>query len=115
MKKVSVIAAVGLLASGAAFAGFVEVAGNPETIVTVEQIAQMRDEMPVVMQGKIVQNMGDEKYLFQDGTGSIAVEIDDEDWAGQTVSPANTVKIYGEVDTGLFKDEIDVDKIMIVE
>ncbi len=114
MKKISIVA-VCAMAAVPAFAGFVEIAGNPETIVTVTQIEQMRDEMPVIMQGKIVQSMGDEKYLFQDGTGAITVEIDNEDWRGQTVSPANTVKIYGEVDTGLFKDEIDVDRIVVVE
>ncbi len=88
--------------------GFV---GGQETIVTVKQVKEMRDDVNVVVQGKILQRMGDEKYLFEDGTGSITVEIDKEDWRGQTVTPADTVKLYGEVDRGFLKTEIDVDYV----
>lgn len=122
MKKISVIAVIGAFAGGAAFAEFVPAAPNgqggfindAETIVTVRQVEALRDDVPVIIQGKIIQRMGDEKYLFEDGTGSIVVEIDDDDWAGQTVSPANTVKLYGEVDAGLFKSEVDVDRITVL-
>lgn len=124
MKKVSVMAIASILTVGSAFAdfqpnnpsavktypmgGFV---GGKETIVTVKQVKEMRDDVPVVVQGNILQRMGDDKYLFEDSTGSITVEIDNEDWRGQTVSPADTVKLYGEVDAGLFKTEIDVDYV----
>lgn len=123
MKKISMIALGGILSVGAAFAGFQPdtpvqkpssmggFVGGSETIVTIKQVKEMRDDVPVVVQGNIVQRMGDEKYLFEDKTGSITVEIDDEDWRGQTVSPSDTVKLYGEVDAGLFKTEIDVDYV----
>lgn len=123
MKKISMIALGGVLSVGAAFAGFQPdtpvqkpssmggFVGGSENIVTVKQVKEMRDDVPVVVQGNIVQRMGDEKYLFEDKTGSITVEIDDEDWRGQTVSPSDTVKLYGEVDAGLFKTEIDVDYV----
>ncbi len=88
--------------------GFID--GN-EAIVTVEQVNEMRDDIPVVLQGVIVQRMGDEKYLFQDSTGSITVEIDDDNWGGVTVSPEEVIKIYGDVDRGIFSTEIDVDYI----
>ncbi|MBQ2016909.1 MAG: NirD/YgiW/YdeI family stress tolerance protein, partial [Alphaproteobacteria bacterium] len=52
-----------------------------------------------------------EKYLFEDATGSITVEIDDDEWRGQTVTPADTVKLYGEVDRGIFKTEIEIDRV----
>lgn len=84
--------------------------GN-ETIVTVKQAKEMRDDTNVIMQGKIVAQVKGDKYTFEDNTGSITVEIDDEDWRGQTVTPSDTVKIYGEVDRGLTKTEIDVDTI----
>lgn len=122
MKKVSIMAAVCALVAGAAHAdfqpntpqatspmgGFV---GGTENIVTVSQVKEMRDDTPVIIQGNIVQRMGDEKYLFQDSTGSITIEIDRKDWRGQTVSPSDTVKLYGEVDSGLFKTEVDVDYV----
>lgn len=120
MKKISVIAALGTIASGAAFADFQPnnpapvgggfVGGN-EIIVTVSQVKEMRDDTPVIIQGRIVQRMGDEKYLFEDSTGSVTVEIDRKDWRGQTVTPSDTVKLYGEVDSGMFKTEVDVDYV----
>lgn len=130
MKRLSSIALVGTLFVGAAMADFIEPVteaktavteqasntkggfmGGNETVVTIKQVNEMRDDVPVVVQGHIVQRMGHEKYLFEDSTGSITVEIDDDEWRGQTVVPADTVKLYGEVDRGIFKTEIDVDRV----
>lgn len=119
MKKLSVIATLALI-TGSACADFQPMknnnmpmgggfVGGKESIVTVRQVKEMRDDVPVVVQGRILQRMGDDKYLFEDSTGSLTVEIDKEDWRGLTVSPADTVKLYGEVDANWFKTEIDVD------
>ena len=125
MNKISLFALLGILTAGAASAefagpnapaatatnergGFVS---GAETIVTVKQVNEMRDDVPVIVQGHILQRMGDEKYLFEDSTGSITVEIDDDDWRGQTISPSDTVKLYGEVDRGIFKTQIEVDYV----
>ena len=117
------IALGGILSVGAAFAGFQPdtpvqkpssmggFVGGSESIVTVKQVKEMRDDVPVVVQGNIVQRMGDEKYLFEDSTGSITVEIDNKDWRGQTVSPSDPVQLYGEGAAGLFKTEIDIDYV----
>ncbi len=117
MKKVSLFAIFSAMFAMAANAEFVAVApaggfvdGN-ETIVTVDQVKNLRDDVPVVMMGKIVKSMGDEMYLFEDATGTIRVEIDDDDWRGQTVTPNDTVKLRGEVDAGIFTTEVDVDVI----
>lgn len=120
MKKVSVFVIAGMMTSSAAFAGFIADAPvassqNADVIVTVAQVKKMRDDAPVIVQGNIVQRMGDEKYLFRDGTDSVIVEIDDEDWGGVDVRATDTVKLYGEVDSGLFKTEIDVDRIEKIE
>ena len=129
MKKISVSVLSLLMVMGGAFANFegpdatakpeVQHHANPkggfvggnETIVTIEQVNEMRDGVPVVVVGRIVQRTGDEKYLFEDDGGSIIVEIDDEDWRGQTVAPTDTVKLFGEVDRGIFKTEIEIDYV----
>ena len=124
MKKISMTVLAGVLSIGAAFANFEGANGtapthstkggfvNPtETIVTVAQVNEMRDGVHVVVQGRIAQSMGDEKYLFEDSTGSITVEIDDDEWRGQTVTPSDTVKLRGEVDRGIFKTEVEVDYV----
>lgn len=120
MKKISMIALSGLLVFGAANAEFQSTTPTTskggfmpdnETIVTVKQVMEMRDDVPVIVQGRIVQRMGDETYLFEDSTGNIRIEIDDDDWRGQTITPNDTVKLYGEVDRGIFKTEIDIDYV----
>ena len=120
MKKISMLALSGLLAFGTAHAEFQQTTtqsakggfiSDSEPIVTVKQVMEMRDDVPVIVQGHIVQRMGDETYLFEDNTGSIRVEIDNDEWRGQTVTPTDTIKLYGEVDRGIFKTEIDVNYI----
>ena len=122
MKKVSYAILLSVFITGHAKAEFVEevtivqmgpggfVAGQ-ETISTVKQVNEMRNDVPVIVVGNLVQRMGDEKYLFEDSTGSMTVEIDDDAWRGQTVTPSDIVKLYGEVDRGIFKTEIDVDYV----
>ena len=62
-------------------------------VVTVEQASKMKDESQVILRGNIESSLGDEKYLFKDKTGSIRVEIDDDDWKGLVVKPTDTVEI----------------------
>lgn len=123
MKKSYILALACTLVAGTATAGFQPgtnaqqpnakggFVGGTETIINVNQVKEMRDDVPVIVKGNIVQRMGNEKYLFEDATGSITVEIDDDDWRGQTITPSDNVKLYGEVDAGLFKTEIDVDYV----
>lgn len=108
MKKMFVCAMAVMMSVTAASAGFVD---NNETIVTVAQVKEMRDDVPVIVTGQIIKSMGDEKYLFRDATDSIVIEIDDDDWNGLTVTPEDNVKLYGEVESKLFKTEIEVDRI----
>ena len=123
MKKISIFAiTLVAVATNAAMAGFQSdtmqktnpmggFVGGTENIVTVNQVKEMRDDVPVIVKGHIIQRMGDEKYLFEDSTGSVTVEIDDKDWRGQTITPSDTVKLFGEVDSGWFNTEIDVDYV----
>lgn len=92
--------------------GFVS---DTETIVTVDQVGSLRDDTYVVVQGNIVRRVSGDKYLFQDSTGTMTVEIDDEGFNGLTVTPNDTIKMYGEVDRGLTKTEIDIDYIEKVQ
>ncbi|MBD5400926.1 NirD/YgiW/YdeI family stress tolerance protein [bacterium] len=82
-----------------------------DTIITVKQAKDMKDDTDVVLQGKIVSQFGGERYTFADDTDSIMVEIDDDAWKGQTITPEDTVRIYGEVDRGIFSTEVEVDRV----
>ena len=82
-------------------------------VSTVAEAAKMSDDQAVVLEGKIKQGLGDEKYLFHDASGEITIEIDDEDWRGLSVGPEDTVEISGEVDKELFDVKVDVDTIKL--
>ncbi len=121
MKKISIFSIVGALMASAASAEFVEAVSvttgpggfieNENVVVSVKQAKEMRDEVPVVVEGFIIKRLGDEEYLFEDISDSIVVEIDDDDWRGQNITPTDKVRLRGDVDKGLFTTEIEVDYV----
>ncbi len=80
--------------------------------VTVAEAKKLNDDAPVIMTGKITKSLGGEKYLFTDNTGSVTVEIDDDDWKGVDVNEKDEVEIRGEVEKDFTSFEIDVDSIV---
>ncbi len=86
-----------------------------KTTSTVSEAQAMPDDAPVVLQGTISSASGDEMYIFTDGTGSINVEIDDDDMAGLNISPNDVVMIQGEIDRNGNTVEIDVDEIILAQ
>lgn len=89
--------------------------GPSVEIITVEQAKGMSDDTFVVLQGNIKQNIGDELYVFTDSSGSINIEIDDDDWNGVSVGPDDLVEIRGEIDKGWTSIEIDVDQVRKID
>jgi uncharacterized protein (TIGR00156 family) len=78
-------------------------------------VEALPDDAKVVLQGYILSHIRSDHYLFQDDTGSITVEIDNDNWRGLTVSPADRVEIHGEVDRDLLTLEIEVEYIRKLE
>ena len=83
------------------------------SVSTVAEANKMSDDQPVVLVGQIQQSLGDEKYLFKDASGTITIEIDDEDWRGVNVTPEDTIEISGEVDKDLFDIKVDVNTVKL--
>ena len=75
----------------------------------------MPDESIVILEGTITSNLGDETYIFTDSTGTINVEIDDEEWNGISPSTQDIIMIQGEVDKDGNLVEIDVEEVMLPE
>lgn len=88
--------------------------GTDVSVITIEQAKGLNDDAIVILRGNIQKKIGNEMYLFTDGTGSINIEVDDDDWMGQNIGPDDLVEIKGEVDKGWTKIEIDVDQIQKV-
>lgn len=116
MKKLFILGT--LLASSAAFAGFngqVAQQGGytgSQNISTVAQVAKSPDDSWVVLEGKIVNQLGRKTYTFEDATGSIPVEISRKAWQGLNVGENERVRIAGEVDNDRFeKTKVEVKQI----
>lgn len=103
--------AVPALAKNTPNKGFVFVPQN----VVIESVADAKskaDDTIIVLQGKIVKALGDDKYMFSDKTGEIIIEIDEDDFNGVTVAEGEMIEITGEVDKDMMKPtKVDVKAI----
>ena len=81
---------------------------------TVQAALDATDESQVTITGNIIMSNGDEVYTFQDSTGQIKVEIDNDLWMGININDKSIVTLRGEVEKEAFEDTvIDVDSITI--
>ena len=94
-------ALVVLAFSGAAVAanadGFTGPGGQPAP-ATAAEASSLPDDAKVLLSGFIVRSLGDEQYEFRDDTGTLVVEIDDDEWQGVEVTPEDPVDLLGEID-----------------
>lgn len=88
--------------------------GAAAQITTVAAALQAADDADVVLEGHVVNRLRDDRYEFKDATGTIQVEIDDEDWPGQAVSDSTKVRLIGEVDKNFNSREVDVDRVELI-
>ena len=124
MKKISVLALAAILPVCGAMAGPGKnmnmnntmnngmMNNNQPAVWTVTEIMNLPDDTPVVMRGYITKNMGNNIFVFEDDSGTIMLEIDEEDWNGNTVRVDDIVTVYGNVDKGSNYTEIDVNSIV---
>ena len=118
MKKLSFLTLVALMPIFGAIAGpgmnHNNNMRNQPSVWSVTEVVSLPDDTPVVMRGRITQNMGDNIYVFEDvsGDGTIMLEIDEADWNGNTVRVDDVVTVYGNVDKGSNYTEIDVESIV---
>ena len=84
-------------------------------LTTVSEALKLRDDTPVVLQGRIEYRIRSEYYRFSDETGKIRVEISPKVWRNINVSPSDVVEITGVVDRHLFRrNKIEVTSIKIL-
>lgn len=118
MKKISVLALVAVMPIYSALAGpgkTMNMNNNMNTqpaVWTVTEVVSLPDETPVVMRGRITKNMGNNIFVFEDASGTIMLEIDEESWNGNTVRVDDIVTVYGNVDKGTNYTEVDVNSIV---
>jgi len=118
MKKISVLALAAIMPICGAVAGPGKTMNNGTmnnthpAVWTVTEVISLPDDTPVVMRGRITKNLGNDIFVFEDGSGTIMLEIDEESWNGNTVRVDDVVTVYGNVDKGSNYTEIDVESIV---
>lgn len=89
---------------------------NTAAVVSVKQALAANDDSYVTVEGRILNKVGDDEYMFSDGTAQIRVEIEDEVWGSQTVSSDNNrVRLYGEIDKELHKTELKAKQLTVLQ
>ncbi|HAP27767.1 MAG TPA: hypothetical protein DCR74_19565 [Achromobacter sp.] len=91
---------------------------GPSTVAVTtvkELLANGRDDQNAILRGRIVSHDGDDHYTFDDGTGQIRVEIDNDDFpAGQKIDDKTQVELRGELDRDRNSVEFDVDSVRVM-
>ncbi|MCR4941661.1 MAG: NirD/YgiW/YdeI family stress tolerance protein [Campylobacter sp.] len=79
-------------------------------LINATEAKTLADDTKVVIKGKIVKKLGGDKYEFVDDKGDkITVEIDDDDFRGQTINKNTIIRIKGEIDKDENSTKIDAD------
>lgn len=119
MNKIAVLCAAAALTSfssialaghhGAGPAGF---DNNPTTVAGVLNNAY--DDQIVVLKGRLTKYLGHDRYEFQDNTGTIEVELDDDrNWS--YISKGELIQIRGKFDDDFMDKKIDVKDAVSLE
>ena len=80
-------------------------------VLTVQQALGLRDDTPVVLQGRIIRALGNNRYLFTDDTGTITLEIERRAWGSLLVDENDLVEVSGEIDREWNRVEVEVNRI----
>lgn len=116
-KMTALTAALLVSATPAAFAQYSGPGSEAKVDSTVEQVLKKPiDDKHVTLKGKLTKKVGNEKYLFNDGTGEIRVDIDAEDFPQVKLDDKTEIQITGEIEKDFLESpEIDVDAVTIVK
>lgn len=108
------LAATPLAAALAQDHGYVGPGSEPSGTTTVGAVMAARDGTDVVLHGRIVRQIDEDHYLFDDGTGQVTVKIKRGEWKKATADAGTPVELKGEVDVDHKLVSVDVDKVRVL-
>jgi uncharacterized protein (TIGR00156 family) len=79
--------------------------------MSVKEALAAKDDTFGILQGTLVKSLGDEKYEFQDSTGTMTVEIDNDLRQHVQLQANQQVILIGEIEREFRGNEFDVDRI----
>ncbi len=97
-------------------AGF-EGPGVAATVTRAVDVLGAQDDAPCILEGHLVEKLPRRKhrYLFQDHSGQVVVEIDNKAFEQLTVTPKDKLRLQGHVDWNRKRpNEVEVDSITIL-
>ena len=97
-------------------AGF-EGPGVAVTVTRAVDVLGAQDDAPCVLEGHLVEKLPRRKhrYLFEDHSGQVVVEIDNKVFEQLTITPKDKVRLQGHVDWNRKRpNEVEVDSITIL-
>ena len=63
-----------------------------------KQVQNALDDTTCTLEGNILERLSKNKYVFQDGSGQVTVEIGQRIFGSNRVTPETRVRLTGEVD-----------------
>lgn len=106
------ICGLALLSSNAMAADTAKTTTKP--VSKISDVKAMPDDTEVVIQGVIVQSLGDENYLVKDDSGTVNIEIDEDLVQGNTITPETEVLITATVDQDDNVTSLDAEEIQFM-
>ena len=97
-------------------AGF-EGPGVAATVTRAVDVLGAQDDAPCVLEGHLVEKLPRRKhrYLFEDHSGQVVVEIDNKIFEQLTITPKDKVRLQGHVEWNRKRpNEVEVDAITIL-
>lgn len=106
------ICGLALLSSNAMAANTAKTTTKP--VSKISDVKAMPDDTEVVIQGVIVQNLGDDNYLVKDDSGTVNIEIDEDLVQGNTITPEAEVLITATVDQDDNVTSLEAEEVQFV-
>lgn len=107
MKKIAVMVMALFMMAAAAFAYSGQY--EPSEVASVQE--RPVNDQRVILEGYLIRQVGHEDYIFQDRTGEIAMEVDDDVLAGFSDPLHVAIRVYGKVDVDHQKVEVEAKRI----
>lgn len=104
-------------AAGAANSPRKQAVAPSANVTKAAQVAGAHDKTPCLLEGYVTQRLGakGDRYLFTDDSGTVTVDIDDDQLRNRTVTPQTRVRLSGKVDVKRDRPtEVDVDWLEIL-
>lgn len=86
-----------------------------QPVTTAAAASKAADNTPVVLEGVLTRHIGDDIYEFKDASGTVRVEIDQEDFPlGTPIEATTKVRLTGEAEREWGNVEIDVKRVEVL-